>query len=128
MHDRTEQSTAQVIRHPIWCQHVAANAPLAGDPLGSPTFYDRLGVAEPFNEHEGRAYRLDAGDTFAYTISATATQWYGDDGAHQAPQVRVDCLNHEVGGSSTIYLAVAEIDRVVSMLERARREIEPSRG
>jgi hypothetical protein len=116
------------IRHPVWCQHVPEDAPYAGDPVGAGTFYERLAPAEQNSEHQGREYRLDAGETFAFSLTVTATQMYDllPQGVEVlAPRIRLSIVEHElVGTPAAAWLTPDEIDKLCAMLQRAKQDLD----
>jgi hypothetical protein len=120
------------IRHPAWCQHVPEGAPYAGDPVGSQTFYDRLAPPEQSSEHQGREYRLDAGESFAYSVSATATQMYDllPHGVETlVARIRLSIVEHEVVGTpAAAWLTPDEVDGLIAMLLCAKRDLSLSDG
>lgn len=113
---------AGVIRHPIWCKRVPDDAPLAGDPVGSPTFYDRLGEPEEDSEHAGHAFTLEVGETFAYSISAQSVLWHYED---QAPRIKLRIVGNESIMDAEAYLQVHEVGRLVELLQHVRQEVTP---
>ncbi len=118
----TTDDRPAVIRHPVWCRHAPVTAPRAGDPVGCPTYYDRLAPPESSGEHEGREYRLDAGETFAYAVTVTPTQLHDGDGG--TPRLRLTLVCHELlDADDKAYLSPAEARTLAAMLQHASREV-----
>ena len=121
------ETSHDLIRHPVWCRKVDEKAPLAGDPVGFATFYDRMAPAEPETEHEGREYRLDAGRCFSYGLTVSATQVFEQtpDGVSDSePQIKLDVVMHDFIGQAVVaYLSLEDVDRLVAMLRAAQRDL-----
>jgi hypothetical protein len=116
-----EPATApDIIRHPVWCQQVPDDAPLAGDPPGSGSYYDRLGPAEESDEHVGREYRIDVGATFGYSVVAAQVALHGGGDSHDT--IRLSVVDQEqLDASAAAYMSTAEARQVARMLERVSR-------
>ncbi len=120
----TTDTTADLVRHPVWCRHVPDGAPGAGDPIGSKTFYDRLAPADPGEQHEGRTYQVDAG-YWTYTVEAALTQQCDevDPSGVAAMHVRLTIENHELmDARQAVWLQLDEVERVIEMLQRVVRD------
>jgi hypothetical protein len=121
----TEPASApDSIRHPVWCQSIPDDAPLAGDQPSSGSYYDRLGPAEESAEHVGREYRLDVGETFGYSVVAAQTALHS--GGDSDGRIRLSVVNQElIDASAAAYMSTAEARQVARMLERV---VVESRG
>lgn len=123
----SEQTTHDLIRHPMWCRHVPKNARYSGDPVGTRGAYDRMAPAEPDEEHEGQEYRLDTEDHFTYSLSVRAAQVFEQtpDGMNLSqPQVRLSIVYNELDETGEVaFLSLNDVDRLVAMLQLAQAEI-----
>ena len=86
-----------------------------------------MAAPEPGGEHEGREYRLEAGSTFAFALTVTATQMYERVGGdqHVGPErVRLSIVNQELeGDGECAFLSPAEVDKLIRMLQVARGDM-----
>ena len=105
------------IEHPLWCRRHDSGA---------------LAPPEPDLEHAGRDYVLDTID-FADTLTVTPVQLYelDDRGGQlrQDEQVRLAVVNQDlVDQAAAAHLSLSDVDRLVAMLVRAKRDLELCRG
>lgn len=120
----TTDTAADLVRHPVWCRRVPDDAPLAGDPVGSRSFYDSLAPLEPTREHEGRTYQVDAG-RWTYTVAAALTQQYDsvEPSGVAEMHVRLTVENHDLfDAGQAVWLKLDEVERVIEMLQRVARD------
>jgi hypothetical protein len=111
---------------PGWCRHIPQGAPYAGSPCGAQPSYDRLAPPEDGEEHEGRDYRLDAGEMVTFAVTVTRVQSYSLNPVLEvhAPQLRLSIVNHELpGAAEAVWLSPQEVGTLIAMLEQAKREL-----
>lgn len=106
-------TTAPSITHPVWCTNHPDNA--AGRLQG-----------ECDGEHFGDDYRLDAGDTAAYQVSARPREGFevfGGKVLNHGAQVQVTVWDRESSGAPvSAYLDLAEVERLRQLLDLAARD------
>lgn len=111
--DRELARAAVTITHPVWCRNY-------------PEDDGRL-KGECDGEHRGDDFRLDAGPTAAFQVSATAVEGFevlkGGEVLSHGVQVQVTVWDRESGaGPASAYLDAAEVERLRQLLELAVRE------
>jgi len=97
------------VEHPLWCDRY-------NDSPGG------IGPRELDLEHQSRDLRLDAGETFAWSISASLVQPYEDEVS--AARLRLDIEMHELEGSAQALLSAGEVRRLMEMLKHHRHALE----
>lgn len=108
----TEERPAVTITHPVWCRNY-------------PEEDGRL-KGECDGEHRGGDFRLDAGATAAYQVSATAVEGFevldGRVLSHGVQVLVTVWVRESVAGPASAYLDGAEVKRLRRLLELAARE------
>ena len=98
----TDDRAAVTITHPVWCTNYPEDENWINGECG--------------HEHRGHDYRLDAGTTAAYQVSATAVEGFEVVDAEvlsHGAQVQLTVYDREnVGRPQSAYLDAAEVERL----------------
>lgn len=121
-HPPTTTVSRPIISHPAWCARVAEDAPR--DERGR-----LLEMAEKENEHQGMPYHLEVGGAFD-TIRLRIVQMYGFDVDGETvdyagePEIALELENRELIGGATVHLRSADVDQLMHLLNRVKRDLE----
>lgn len=104
---------AVTITHPVWCGNYPED--------------DGIVRSECDGEHRGVDYRLDAGETAAYQVSATVVEGFevvGDGVLDHGPLVQLTVYDREnVVAPASGYLNASEVERLQRLLALAASEL-----
>ncbi|HEU0103223.1 MAG TPA: hypothetical protein VFR07_12975 [Mycobacteriales bacterium] len=113
--------------HPLWCgtpEGEAASRCLTPD--GKSVY--RLGQGERDQVHLGRAVRLDAGETYAWSLSVGPSQWFDVDFPHErsALRGRLVIRQNEAAGAedAEAFLSADELRAFARMLECVAGQVD----